>query len=94
LIRAPDSSSVLGAGIVRARSSTPSRSPGKGGLGLDRQFVERLNASIEPEADLRVVAAAADQVSAQLQQVLQREDLHCRVQLRTTTANRTTPRVR
>jgi len=75
-------------------ASTPGVGTVRGAIQRDRgQLVARLNASIEPEADLRVVAAAADQVSAQLQQVLQREDLHCRVQLRTTRANRTAPRV-
>ncbi len=75
-------------------ASTPGVGSVRGRIHRDRgQLVARLNASIEPEADLRVVAAAAGQVSAQLQQVLQREDLHCRVQLRTSRGNRTGPRV-
>jgi hypothetical protein len=85
--------------VVSAAAEVLARTRGmrsvRGEIHRDRgQLVARLNATIEPEADLRVVAAAADQVSAQLQQVLQREDLHCRVQLRTSRGNRTAPRVR
>lgn len=46
------------------------------------QLVARLSAVIEPECDLKVVAARADEVSAQLRQVLDRDDVRCSVELR------------
>jgi hypothetical protein len=58
------------------------------------QVVARLNATIEPEADLAVVARSADRPSAHLRHVLGREDLNFRVQLRVAARNRPGPRVR
>ena len=55
----------------------------RGTIQRDRgQIVARLTATIEPHADLRAIAAAADAVSADLKTVLQREDMHCLVNLR------------
>ncbi len=74
--------------------ATPGVRSARGSIQRDRgQLVARLSATIERGADLELVAAAADQVSAQLRQVLQREDLHCRVQLRTARQERGQPRV-
>ncbi len=73
---------------------TPGIRLARGRLQRDRgQLVARLDATIEPGADLKLVAAAADEVSAQLCQLLQRDDLHCRVQLRTAGRDRAQPRV-
>lgn len=58
------------------------------------QLVARLTATIETTADLRAIAAAADQVAAELGAVLGREDLHCQIQLKTATRTRAQPRVR
>ena len=54
----------------------------KGTMTRDRgQLVAKLTAVVEPHADLSVVAQQADVVSAQLAQVLDRNDLRCRVVL-------------
>lgn len=45
------------------------------------QLVARLNATIDPGADLSLVARRCDEVSGQLRQVLERDDLRCRVEL-------------
>lgn len=46
------------------------------------QIVARLTATLDPDADLRLVADAADRVSADLRQVLGREDISCLFQLK------------
>lgn len=46
------------------------------------QLVARLTATLEPDADLGAVARQADLVSAQLRQVLDRDDVRCSVELR------------
>ncbi|WP_404351831.1 alkaline shock response membrane anchor protein AmaP [Phycicoccus jejuensis] len=52
----------------------------RGTIQRDRgQLVARLRATIEPQADLREVAAAADGVATDLKKVLGRDDLHCLV---------------
>ncbi|SDS50282.1 hypothetical protein SAMN04488570_2022 [Nocardioides scoriae] len=58
------------------------------------QLVAKLTAVIEPEADLRVVARQADIVSAQLRQVLEREDVRCSVEIRVATFARSLARAR
>ncbi len=58
------------------------------------QMVARISATIEPEADLATLARQADVVSAQLAQVLERDDLRCSVQLKVATLPRSLPRVR
>ncbi|MEO7060745.1 MAG: hypothetical protein ABI083_13580 [Lapillicoccus sp.] len=45
------------------------------------QFVARLNATIDQQADLSAVAAAADDVASDLARVLQRDDIYCQVNL-------------
>jgi hypothetical protein len=57
------------------------------------QLVARLSAVVEPECDLRAVAERADTVSAQLAQVLEREDVACSVQLRVAPRGGRHPRV-
>lgn len=72
---------------------TPGVRSSRGTLLRERgQYIARLNATIEPEADLVQIAGSADQVSAQLAHVLGRDDLHCLVQLRL--AKRARPRSR
>ena len=58
------------------------------------QLVARLRATIEAEADLQAITSAADQVAADLAQVLERDDLHLQVQLKVATRSRSLPRVR
>jgi len=58
------------------------------------QLVARLSALVEPECDLSLVAGRADQVSAQLGQALERDDIRCGVQLRVARRGRRMPRVR
>ena len=90
---------IVDAGTVAAAAAQAlERAPGvrssRGNIRRDRgQLVAVLRATIEREADLQVIAAAADQASAHLQQALQRDDLHCRVQLRTAARDRSLPRV-
>ncbi len=43
------------------------------------QLTVRLTATIDPHADLHLIAATADHVAADLAKVLQRDDLHCQV---------------
>lgn len=71
---------------VRAASGSMHRDRG--------QLVAKLAATIEPEADLELVAQAADRVSAELAKVVGRDDLHCRVQLSVAARNRAQARVR
>lgn len=57
------------------------------------QIVAHLGATIEPNADLTEVAAAADQVARDLASVLGRDDLRCLVQLKVGKRGRSQPRV-
>lgn len=57
------------------------------------QLVARINATIEQQADLLAVAAAADQVSSDLARVLQRDDIHCQVNLSVAHRSRSLSRV-
>lgn len=55
----------------------------KGSITRDRgQLVAKITATIEPHADLMSISNTADLVSAQLHQVLGRDDVRCRVELR------------
>lgn len=66
----------------------------RGTIRRDRgQILARLTATIEPHADLAAIADAADAVSADLKTVLQRQDLHCQVNLRVARRGRQLPRV-
>lgn len=65
-----------------------------GAIERDRgRLVAHLTATIEPEADLELIAQSADRVSAQLQEVLQRNDLRCSVELKVASRARALPRV-
>jgi len=76
-----DGTKVAGAAADAIADTVGVRSA-KGRINRDRgQIVAEINATIEPEADLAVVAEQADLVSAQLVQVLGRNDLRCSVQL-------------
>ena len=57
------------------------------------QMVARVTATVDPEADLDIIASAADRVSAELRQVLGRDDVLCRVQLKVSGKNSTLSRV-
>lgn len=66
----------------------------RGTINRDRgQLVARLSATIEPQADLATVTAAADAVSGDLKKVLAREDLRCLVNLRVARRGRQLSRV-
>lgn len=66
----------------------------RGAIERDRgQVVARFTATIEPQADLELIADAADALSADLKTVLQRDDLHCIVNLRVARRGRRLPRV-
>jgi hypothetical protein len=55
----------------------------RGSLVRDRgQLVATITATVEKECDLGALASRADLVSAQLAQVLERDDVRCRVQLK------------
>lgn len=72
----------VAAAAAEALEQTPGVRSAKGSIREERgQLVARLNATVEQQADLAAVAAAADRVSAQLAQVLQRDDLACQVNL-------------
>lgn len=89
-----DGGSAAGA-AAEAFASTPGVASARGTLIDDRgQLVARLVATIESDADLCAVALAGDRVSAQLQNVMGRKDLRCRVDLRLARRNRPGPRVR
>lgn len=66
----------------------------RGAVVRDRgQLVARVDATIEPEADLAHVAARADEVTAQLNDVLGRDDLRAAVRLRVALRGRALSRV-
>lgn len=66
----------------------------RGTIGRERgQVVARFTATIEPQADLGLIADAADALSTDLKTVLQRDDLHCTVNLRVARRGRQLPRV-
>jgi hypothetical protein len=66
----------------------------RGAVVRDRgQLVARVDATIEPEADLALVAARADEVTAQLNDVLGRDDLRAAVRLRVALRGRSLSRV-
>ncbi|MGI8523444.1 MAG: alkaline shock response membrane anchor protein AmaP [Nocardioides sp.] len=66
----------------------------KGRVNRDRgQIVAEITATIEPEADLALIAEQADLVSAQLAQVLDRDDVRCSVRLRVARNGRSLDRV-
>lgn len=67
----------------------------RGSVDRDRgQLVAHISATIEPEADLRLLAERADAVSGQLAAVLGRDDLRCSVELSVATFESKLPRVR
>ncbi len=79
---------------AQAFDATPGVRSAKGQIVKDRgRMVAKVSAVIEPEADLSALAASADQVSADLAQVLGRDDLGCSFQLRVATRGRALARV-
>lgn len=66
----------------------------KGTVVRDRgELVARIDATVEPEADLAFVAARADEVTSQLDAVLGRDDLRAAVRLRVAQRGRALSRV-
>ncbi|MDQ2826712.1 MAG: hypothetical protein M3Y04_07120 [Actinomycetota bacterium] len=67
---------------AEALEQTPGIRSARGSLREERgQLVAWFSVTVEQQADLTTVAAAADRVSAQLGQVLQRNDLVCEINL-------------
>lgn len=88
-----DAGRAADAAAQRLESTLGVRSA-SGSVQRDRgQLVARLRATIEPDTDLVDVAAAADRVSAELAQMLGREDLRCSVRLTVASRGRRQPRV-
>ena len=84
----------VAAAAAEALQQTPGVRSAKGSLRKERgQLVARLNVTVEQQADLAGVASAAERVSAQLGQVLQRGDLVCQVNLTVARRDRTPTRV-
>ncbi|MEU4396779.1 hypothetical protein [Kribbella sp. NPDC023855] len=77
-----DANAAAGAaGHVLAQ--TPGVRSGSGRIVLDRgQLVAEITATLEPGADLDAVRAAAEQTGQELHQVVGRDDLHHRIELR------------
>lgn len=72
----------IAAAAAEAFALTPGVRSARGTIQRDRgQLVAKLRATIEQQADLTTIAAAADRVSADLRQVTQRDDLVCQVNL-------------
>lgn len=66
----------------------------RGNITEDRgQLIANLTATIDPHVELQSVAAAADAISTELKQVLQRDDLYCRVQFKVAPRGGSSPRV-
>ncbi len=85
--------------VVTAAAEQLSRTPGvisvRGLIQRDRgQLVARFNTTLDRRADLHLVAEAADAVSAQLRDVLQRDDVDAAVRLKVGRADAPPPRVR
>ncbi|MEP6814743.1 MAG: hypothetical protein ABI873_04235 [Marmoricola sp.] len=88
-----DGSKVAGAAAT-AFADTLGVRDAKGSVRRRRgQLVGNLTATIEPEADLALIAESADRVAAQLAQVLGRDDLRCSIELRVAARGRSLPRV-
>jgi len=72
----------IAAAAAESFASTPGVRSARGTIQCDRgQIVAKLRATIEQQADLATIAAAADRVSAELRQVTRRDDLVCQVNL-------------
>ena len=85
---------AVASAAAQALAHAPGVRSSRGSIHRDRgQIVAVLRATIERGADLRVVSDAADRASADLAHVLQRDDMHCSVQLRTAGRARSMPRV-
>ncbi len=79
---------------AHALASAPGVRSARGTIGRERgQVVARLTATIEREADLALIARAADEVSANVAAALERDDLRCRVDLNVAARQRAMPRV-
>ena len=79
---------------AQAFTTTPGVRSTRGKILRERgELVAYLDARIEAGADLRVVAAAADQVAADLAAVVGRDDLRCQVQLKIAHRSHPLPRV-
>ncbi|WP_229052046.1 alkaline shock response membrane anchor protein AmaP [Aeromicrobium sp. Leaf350] len=87
-------SKVVGA-AADAYADTLGVRSAKGSVVRDRgQLVARIDATIEPDSDLALLARRADEVSSQLLTVLERDDLRCSLRLKVAARGRTLPRAR
>ena len=89
-----DASAVASAAATQLEQ-TPGVTSVRGLMQRDRgQLVARFNTSVDRRADLHAVAAAADAVTAQLRDVLQRDDVVAAVRLTVSRSDAPPPRVR
>lgn len=73
----------VGSAAAAAFTTTPGVRSARSSITRERgQTIVRILATIEPDAELQPIAAAADALSSQLRHVLERDDVTCRVQLR------------
>lgn len=84
----------IAAAAADAFGRTPGVRSARGVIQQERgQLIAKLQATVEPRADLRTIAAAADQVSSHLRQVMQRDDIVCQVNLTVARSEHAPPRV-
>ncbi len=87
-----NASKVVGA-AADAYADTLGVRSAKGSVIRDRgQLVARIDATIEPDSDLALLARRADEVSSQLLTVLERDDLRCSLHLKVALRGRALPR--
>lgn len=87
--------SALTSGAAAAIARHPGVSSASGRLVEENnQVVLVLTATVSPEADLRTVARACDDIAAHVLRTTGRQDLACRVRVKVTSRARSTPRVR
>ncbi len=72
----------IAAAAADALALTPGVRSARGVIQQERgQVIAKLRATVEPRADLQLIADAADRVSADIRQVTQRDDIVCQVNL-------------
>jgi len=84
----------IASAAAEAFALTPGVRSARGVIQEERgQVIAKLRATVEPHVDLQLVAAAADRVSADLRQVMQRDDIVCQVNLAVARSEHAAPRV-
>ncbi|MGM0386418.1 MAG: hypothetical protein ACQERF_10630 [Actinomycetota bacterium] len=87
--------SALTSGAAEALAQHPAVSSASGRLVEEKnRVVLALTATVSPQADLRAVASACDDVATHVLRSSGREDLACRVRVKVASRARSSPRVR